>query len=145
MTVAREIAAPREVSRAERAAAVVYVVNAAGFGIGTLWTLVHLARHDELPMTPFGFRSLDGPFAALGWPRFTALGWAFTALCALDALTGVGIWRGRRWSPVLGFATTPAGLALGAGFALPFYLASIPIRLALLLIGRSARRRGLSG
>jgi hypothetical protein len=49
-------------SRTARAAAVAYVTLGGGFGVGAVVTLRHLERHGELPMTPFGFRSLSGPF-----------------------------------------------------------------------------------
>ena len=34
-------------------------------------------------MTPWGFRSMSGPFEGLGAGRFSMLGWSFVALCAL--------------------------------------------------------------
>jgi hypothetical protein len=123
-----------------RAAAVLYVALGLGFGIGGAVTLDHLARHGELPMTPWGFRSLSGPFERLGVGSFTALGWALVGVCALDALAGFWLWQGRRRGARLGLATTPAALFLGAGFALPFLLAGIPLRVALVLLGRPTLR-----
>jgi hypothetical protein len=49
-------------SRAVRAAAVMYLVLGLGFGAATVVTLAYFARDGELPMTPWGFRSLSGPF-----------------------------------------------------------------------------------
>jgi hypothetical protein len=117
-----------------------YLVLGLGFGVGTVVTLAYFARHGELPMTPWGFRSLSGPFEQLGPERFTALGWALVGVCALDVVAGIWLWQGRRRGARLGLATTPLALALGAGFALPFLLAGVPIRAALVLAARRSLR-----
>ena len=122
-------------------AALLYIALGVGFGAGTVVTLDHLRREGALPMTPWGFRSLaGGPFEQLPPEQFVALGWALVGVCALDTLTGVWLWQGRRRGAVLGLATTPAALGLGAGFALPILLAGIPLRVALLLVGRRQLR-----
>jgi hypothetical protein len=123
-----------------KAAAVSYVALGLGFGIGGAVTLVYFAREGELPMTPFGFRSLAGPFEELGPGPFTALGWTLVGVCALDVLAGAWLWRGRRRGAVLGLATTPVAFGLALGFALPFLIAGVPIRVALLLAGRRGLR-----
>lgn len=125
--------------RTAKWAAIAYVLPAVAFGGATPFVLRHLARHGELPMTPFGFRALSGPFERLGQQRFTALGWALVGACAADAVAGAWLWQGRWRGARLGVATTPVTLALGLGFALPFLLAALPIRLALI----AASRRGL--
>lgn len=130
----------RRRSSAVRGAAVIYLVLGVGFGIGTIVTLWHFARHGELPMTPWGFRSLSGPFEQLGPRGFTALGGALVAVCALDVLAGIWLWQGRRLGARLGLATSPFALAFGAGFALPFLLAGVPIRVALVVAGRRSLR-----
>jgi hypothetical protein len=122
-----------------RAAGVVYLANAVGFGVGAALTLPYLARRGELPMTPFGFRAFSGLFETLGCPWFSLLLWSFVGLAAVEALAGVWLWRGERRGLVLGLATTPLGAALGAGFALPLYLASLPLRMVLLFLGRRAK------
>jgi hypothetical protein len=94
-------------------------------------TLAHLARTGELPLSPFGFRSLSGPFEHLGHDVFIALGWVFVVVCALDVLAGVWLWRGHRRGGTLGLAMTPFVLILAVGFALPFLLLVAPIRAAL--------------
>lgn len=127
-------------SLAVRAAAVSYVALGLGFGIGAILTLLHLGRTGELPMTPFGFRSMSGPFEALGQDRFAALGWALVGVCALDIVAGAWLWQGRRRGLRLGLATTLPALGLGAGFALPFLLAGVPIRVILMLVGRGTLR-----
>jgi hypothetical protein len=91
-------------------------------------------------MTPWGFRSLSGPFEQLGVERFRILGWALVAVCALDVVAGVWLWQGRRRGAKLGVATSPIALVLGAGFALPFLLVGVPIRLGLFLAGRRSLR-----
>jgi hypothetical protein len=123
-----------------RAAAVMYVVLGVGFGAATAITLDRFARDGVLPMTPFGFRSLSGPFEQLGPDPFMALGWALVGVCALDVLAGIWLWQGRRRGAWLGLATTPFALGLGAGFALPFLLLGAPIRAALVIAGRRSLR-----
>lgn len=131
----------RSASIAIRAAAVTYVALGLGFGIGTAVTLVYYARDGELPMTPFGFRSLaGGPFESLPPEQFAALGWALVGVCALDVAAGISLWQGRRRGAALGLATTPVALGLGAGFALPFLLIGVPIRAALVIAGRRRLR-----
>ena len=118
-----------------------YLVLGLGFGVGTAVTLEYYAREGELPMTPWGFRSLaGGPFERLAPEQFTALGWALVGVCTLDVLAGAWLWQGRRRGAALGLATSPVTFALGAGFALPFMLAGVPIRAALVLAGRRSLR-----
>jgi hypothetical protein len=83
-------------------------------------------------MTPWGFRSLDGPLARIDTRTTMLAGAALVAVCAADVATAAGLWRGRRWAGRLGLATTPAAVVLGLGFELPFLLAGIPLRTALL-------------
>ena len=127
-------------SRAVRAAALMYLVLGVGFGVATVVTLAYFARDGELPMTPWGFRSLSGPFEQLGPGPFTALGWALVGVCVTDVVAGIWLWQGRRRGAWLGLATTPIALGLGVGFALPFLLAGVPIRAALVLAGRRSLR-----
>ena len=129
-----------EGSRAVRVAAVLYLLLGLGFGVGTVVTLAHLARTGELPMTPWGFRSLAGPFEQLGPSRFTALGWTLVGLCAVDVVAGIWLWQGRRWGAWLGLATTPLAVGLGLGFALPFLLIGAPIRAWLVFAHRRSLR-----
>jgi uncharacterized membrane protein (DUF2068 family) len=119
---------------AARVAAVLYGALGLGFGVGTAVTLVLLLRDGDLPMTPWGFRSLDGPLAHHGTPATVAAGSALIAVCAADTVAAVGLWHGRRWAGWLGLATTPFALALGAGFQLPFLLAGVPLRVAAVLL-----------
>ena len=123
-----------------RAAAATYVVLGLGFGAGSVVTLVYLAREGELPMTPWGFRSMSGPFEELGPDAFTLLGAALVGVCVLDVVAGVWLWQGRRRGARLALAATPFALGLGAGFALPFLLVGAPIGAALVLAGRRGLR-----
>ena len=133
--------AARRGSGAIRVAAVTYVALGLGFGIGAAITLDHFAREGELPMTPFGFRSLaGGPFEGLPSAQFAALGWALVGVCSLDVVAGIWLWQGGRRGAALGLATTPVALGLGAGFALPFLLIGVPIRAALVMAGRRSLR-----
>jgi hypothetical protein len=131
--------APRP-SLAIRAAAVTYVALGLGFGAGSVVTLAYLAREGELPMTPWGFRSMSGPFERLGPGAFTALGAALVGVCVLEGVAGAWLWQGRRRGARLGLASTPLALGLGAGFALPFLLLGAPIGAALIMAGRRSLR-----
>lgn len=124
-----------------KAASVLYLALGIGFGVGAAITADHLRREGELPMTPFGFRSLaGGPFEELAPEQFTALAWALVGVCAVDVAAARLLWRGRRAGGVLGLATTPVSLLMAVGFALPFLLVGVPVRVALLLVGwRSLR------
>ena len=141
MNPAVPVASAHQVSPAIRAAAVLYLALGIGFGVGAAITLDHFRREHELPMTPFGFRSLaGGPFEQLTPEQFTALGWALVGVCVLDVGSAALLWRGRRGGAVLGLATTPVALIMAAGFALPFLLVGVPIRVALVLAGRRSLR-----
>lgn len=70
----------------------------------------------------------------------TALGLGLVGVCALDVVAGVWLRRGRQRGANLGLAMTLTALAFGAGFALPFLLAGVPIRVALVLAGRRTLR-----
>jgi hypothetical protein len=119
-----------------RIAAVIHAVLGLGFGIGSVVTLRHLALHDELPMTPWGFRSMAGPAEALGRSGFVALGWTLVAVSAVDAVAGILLWRGRRGGAALAAGTALPTFGLGVAFALPFLLVAVPLRVALLIVGR---------
>jgi len=103
-------------------------------------TPVHLVQNGELPMTPWGFRAMAGPFERLGGGAFSVLGIALAVVCAVDIVAGVWLWRLQRRGLRLGLVTALPQLALGLGFALPFQLASIPIRVVLGLAARRSLR-----
>jgi hypothetical protein len=139
MTIARHFVTTDDARRASvplasRLAAVMYGLLGIGFGAGTAVTLALFLRDGQLPMTPWGFRSLDGPLARIGTNETVAFGGALIVVCAADSTAALGLWRGRRWAGRLALATTPFALALGAGFELPFLLAGVPLRVATLLL-----------
>ena len=123
-------ASPR-VDGAVKGASLAYILPALAFGIPTPFVLRHLVQTGELPMTPFGFRSHSGPFEAVGQAGFVALGIVLMGSCLIDALAGAWLWRGRRRGAIFGVAATPLALFMAYGFAFPFLLAAIPIRLVL--------------
>jgi hypothetical protein len=125
---------------ATRVAGATQIVLGTGFGIGALVTMRHIREHDELPMTPFGFRAFSGPFERLGWRVFTTLLGGFAALCAVDVVAGVLLWQGRRIGYALDMVTSVPSLALSAGFALPIMLIAIPFRVVLAFAGRRSLR-----
>jgi hypothetical protein len=122
------------------AAGLSHILLGAGFGAGALWTVLHLRANGELPMTPWGFRSMAGPFEQLGEGPFIALGSAFVATCAVDIVAGVRLWQRRRDGLVLTLGTTLPAFGLALGFALPFMLVGVPLRVGLALAGRRALR-----
>jgi hypothetical protein len=126
--------------RATRSAATLFVFIGLSFGASVPFVLAHLARHGKLPMSPFGWRLMDGPVSQLGPGPFTSLGWALVSVSALDVLAGRWLWQGRRRGLVLGLATTIPAFALGVGFALPLLLVGVPIRTALALAGSRTLR-----
>ena len=123
-----------------RAAGVLEILLSLAFGGGAAWTMRHLAQNGELPMTPWGFRSMSGPFEELGQQTFSVLGWALVAICALDVLAGIWLMQRRRRGFVVGLVTAVPQVALGLGFALPFLLVGVPIRVVLAIAGRRSLR-----
>lgn len=124
----------RDVPLAARASAAIYLLLGAGFGVGAAVTLAMFARDGELPMTPWGFRSLDGPYARESEGQTFVLGSALVAVCAADVIAGAGLWRARRAAAVLAILTTPVAFVLARGFELPFLLIGIPLRVGLLAV-----------
>jgi len=123
---------PQRLPWSARAAGISFNLELA-FGITMPIALAHLARRGELPMTPFGFRAFSGPFERLGARRFALLGAALMGVSALNFVAGLWLVQGRRRGAVLGLALTPPATILGLGFALPLWLAPIPLRTIVLL------------
>jgi hypothetical protein len=105
-----------------------------------VYAILYLRRHGELPMTPFGFRALEGPLARLDVDQVTAFGAALAGLSALDVLAGVWLWQGRRRGATQGLLTSPVALGLGIGFELPFLVLAVPFRVAILASRRASLR-----
>lgn len=125
---------------AARGAGAGHALLGAAFGTGAAWATVHLRRTGELPMTPFGFRALSGPFERLGQYGFSALAIALAAICAMNVVAGTWLWRGERRGLRVSLATFVPTMALGAGFALPFLLIGQPISTILAVAGRRSLR-----
>ena len=102
-------------------------------------SLGRLAQGRELPMTPFGFRAFaGGPFDELPAGAFKAVGALLLATSAADIAAGAWLWQGQPRGERLALATSPVSLALSIGFALPFLLIGVPVRAALIALGRKA-------
>jgi hypothetical protein len=121
-----------------RVTAIFYAVPGVGWAVSTLLVLAYLDRRGELPMTPFGFRLLGGPYPRIGIERLTPLGWALAwllvAVSALDTLVGRWLWQGHRRGAALALALAPVSFALGRLFALPFLIVAVPVRVILVLL-----------
>lgn len=121
--------------RAIRAAAALYVFMGLAFGVGSVPVLAHFAGRGELPMSPFGWRYMAGPFVQLGAEAFTVLGWTLVGLSWIDVAAGVWLWQGRRRGFRIGLATDLPVFVLGLGFELPLLLIGVPVRTALAIAG----------
>jgi hypothetical protein len=128
-------------SRALRGAAVLHLFLGLAFGLGSPPVLAHFARHGELPLSPFGWRYLAGPFERFAPEAFLALGSTLVGVSTLDVMTGIWLWRDQRTGLRLALATDVAAMALAAGFELPLLLGGVPLRAVLAWAGR----QGLEG
>jgi hypothetical protein len=129
-------------SRALRGAAVLHVFLGLAFGLGSPHVLAYFARHGELPLSPFGWRYMAGPFERFAPEAFLALGSTLVGVSTLDVMVGIWLWRGQRRGLRLALATDFAAMALAAGFGgLPLLLGGVPLRAALAWAGR----QGLEG
>src|SRR5215207_1936543 len=127
-----------------RAAAVGYVFLGLAFGLSVPVVLAFYAVNGYLP-TVASFRALGGPFESLGASGFTAAGWLLVAVSAVDVVSGLLVWRGRRVGMRLALLTDPIAFVLGIGFALPLLLIGVPLRAALLLAAALGGQGGRAG
>ena len=122
---------------AQRIVALLYLVPGLGFCISTLAILAYLDRRGELPMTPFGFRLLGSSIPGMGTEQLTPLGrglaWLLIGVSAVDAATGLGLWKSGRGGRV-GLLTTPVTFILAVLFQLPFLLVVVPLRALLTIV-----------
>ena len=107
---------PTRVATATRAAGAVYVATGVGFGVGAVISLVYLAER----------RAADDAVRVPGFER-TVRG----ARNRMAQCLRLGLRRCLRHRD-----SDRMEVVEGLGFALPFYLASIPIRLGLLALAR---------
>lgn len=125
--------------RTTRLASVLYVVPGLGLAIGTAAILMYDARRHELPMTPFGWRLLGGPYERIGTDTLTGLGrvlgTALIVVSVFDLMAGIWLRHGRRRGAMLGVATTPFSLVLGTLFVVPFLWIVPPVRAILAIAG----------
>jgi hypothetical protein len=137
MVGTRPVDASAHASRSLRLAAGMHVFLGVAFGASVPVVLSHLARHGELPMSPFGWRYMAGrPVEQLSPDQFIALGCVLVGVSALDVVAGIWLWQGSRRGLNLALATNVPALALGAAFELPLLLVGVPTRAALALAGR---------
>jgi len=115
-----------------QALALLYAVPGVGWAVATLAIILYHRDHGELPMTPFGWRLLGGPYPEIGTDRLTPLGWALAGLLVavsiVDVIIGRWLWRGRPQGAVLALVMAPVSFLLGWLFALPYLLVMAPLR-----------------
>ena len=125
--------------RTTRLASMLYLVPGLGFALATTAILLYDARRHELPMTPFGWRLLGGPYEQLGTDTLTGLGRllgiGLIVVSTLDAVAGIWLRQGRRRGARLGVATTPISLLLGSLFVVPALWIIPPVRAVLAISG----------
>jgi hypothetical protein len=118
--------------RMTRVLAVIYAVPGVGWAIATLGVLLYHQQRGELPMTPFGWRLLGGPYREIGTDSLTPLGWALAWLLIgvsiVDVLIGRWLWQRNPRGAVLALVMTPVSFTLGWLFALPYLLVVAPLR-----------------
>jgi hypothetical protein len=131
-------------SRATRLASAMYVVPGLGSALATAAILLYDARRHELPMTPFGWRLLGGPYQQIGTDTLTGLGRllgiTLIVVSVLDLVAGTWLWQGRRRGAMLGVAMTPISLILGTLFVVPALWIIPPVRAILAIVGRQHLR-----
>jgi hypothetical protein len=128
-----------------RVLAVIYAVPGIGWAVGTLAVLLYHKERGQLPMTPFGWRLLGGPYSEIGTERLTPLGWALAwlliAVSIVDVLIGRWLWQGRRRGAVLALVMAAVSFALGRLFVLPYLLVMAPLRVVATIIAWRGLRR----
>lgn len=128
-----------------RVLALIYAVPGVGWVVSTLAVLAYHHTRGELPMSPFGWRMLAGPYPEITTDRLTGLGWALAwlliAVSVVDIAIGRWLWQGRRRGALLALVMAPLSFALGWLFALPYLLLMAPLR----AIGAGIARRDLRG
>src|SRR4029079_2811990 len=100
-----------------RALALIYAVPGIGWTVATLAVLWYHQDRGELPMTPFGWRLLGGPFPEIGTDRLTPLGWGLAwllvAVAIVDIVIGRWLWQDWARGARLALVMAPVSLALG--------------------------------
>ncbi len=119
-------------THSHRVLALIYAVPGVGCAVATLAILLYHRESGELPMTPFGWRLLGGPYPEIGTDRLTPLGWALAwiliAVSIVDVLIGRWLWQGRLRGALLALVMAPLSFTLGWLFALPYLIVMAPLR-----------------
>jgi hypothetical protein len=103
-----------------KAAAVCSLLLGLGFGLPAVYGAWYYARQGQV-WTFLGFPTYgDGPFERWGVPTSVPLLLGFAAVCALEIVVGVLLWRDGSLAPWLALALLPIELIFWIGFALPF-------------------------
>jgi hypothetical protein len=103
-----------------RAAAICSLVLGLGFGLPAAYGAWYYAQYGEV-WTFLGFPTYgDGPFERWGIPTSVALLLGFVAVCAVEVVVGVLLWRNSTSGLWLALALLPVELVFWIGFALPF-------------------------
>ena len=128
-----------------QALALLYAVPGVGWAVATLAIILYHRDHGELPMTPFGWRLLGGPYPEIGTDRLTPLGWALAwllvAVSIVDVMIGRWLWLGRPRGAVLALVMAPVSFALGWLFALPYLIVMAPLRAIAAVVAWQELRR----
>jgi len=125
-----------------RAAAICSWVLPAGFGLPGVYGTWYFADHDQV-WSFVGFPTYgDGPFEDIGVETTVRLLAAFVLICAGEAIVGWMLWQHRSSATTLSLALLPLELVFWIGFALPFAFVIGAARTVLVVMARSAARRG---
>jgi hypothetical protein len=97
---------------------VVVLIDAVGWIIGVIPTLVYALGHKNLP-TLAGIRLLSGPFEALGIDALIVAGLVYVVVSALKILAAYWLWSSRLDGAVLALVLLGLSALFWYGFALP--------------------------
>ena len=113
--------------------ALVIVFDSLAWSLGVLPTLRHAIQYRELPKM-FGFRTLRGPFEALGLDSLIVAGIVFVAISLLKLLAAYWVWNLRMDGLVLKLVLLTISAPFWYGFALPFGLVGGLIEIVLMAL-----------
>ena len=117
-------------------AAALTVLVGAGFGLPIPWAAWRLRQTGHLPTFIGLFPMYGGPlFPRVSHRTFTLVLLSFAAVCALDVLAGLALWRDDRDAAILVLALLPVEAAYWVAFALPIPPVIAVVRVALLAFG----------
>ena len=109
-----------------------------GFGLPCLYGIWSVMKGKGIAYV-LGFPTYgNGPFERMGIHTTLPLLAGFLLVCALECITGWGLWVNDKGSAVLSFVLIPAEMLFYIGFALPFGPPVILLRLVLLILSWSS-------